>query len=295
MSKFTGAWPALVTPFTETNEVNVPILKELAEYLIQKGAAGFYLCGATGQGLSMSVAERKRVLETVLEQVGGRIPLISQVGCLSVPEAVDLARHAQEVGADGISSIILPGYRSQEGLLAYFATVAGAAPDLPFMAYILAPNVDTVAFVRWLLTIPNIAGIKYTGPDMYQLRQIIQLKNHDWTVFSGMDEQSVFAAMWGANGNIGSTVNVMPGLYGEIQRCVQNDDIDQAQALQLQANQVTETLHAFGFMGALRAAHGFLGFACGAPRLPALSLPAEKQEALKKRLETVNFFEVAAM
>ena len=75
MSKFTGAWPALVTPFTETNEVNSPVLKELAEYLIQKGAAGFYLCGATGQGLSMSVAERKRVLETVIEQVGGHIRL----------------------------------------------------------------------------------------------------------------------------------------------------------------------------------------------------------------------------
>jgi N-acetylneuraminate lyase len=200
MSKFTGAWPALVTPFTETNEVNLSVLEELAEYLIQKGAAGFYLCGATGQGLTMSVTERKRVLDAVLKQVGGRVPLISQIGCLSVPEAVDLARHAQDVGADAISSIIPPGYHSQESLLAYFATVAGAAPDLPFMAYILAPDVDTVAFVRQLLNIPNMAGIKYTGPDMYQLRQITQLRKRDWTVFSGMDEQSVFAAMWGANG-----------------------------------------------------------------------------------------------
>jgi N-acetylneuraminate lyase len=295
MSKFTGAWPALVTPFTETNQVNIPVLKELAEYLIQKRAAGFYLCGATGQGLSMSVVERKRVLEAVLEQVSGRIPIITQVGCLSVPEAADLAQHAREVGADAISSIIPPGYRNQESLFAYFATVAGAAPDLPFMAYILAPNVDTVAFMRELLNIPNMAGIKYTGPDMYQLRQIVQLRNDDWTVFSGMDEQSVFAAMWGANGNIGSTLNVMPGLYGEIQRLIQKGDLDQAQTLQFQANQVTETLHAFDFPGALRAAVGFLGFACGSPRLPALPLPAGEQEALREGLEAANFFEVVAM
>jgi dihydrodipicolinate synthase/N-acetylneuraminate lyase len=84
-------------------------------------------------------------------------------------------------------------------------------------------------------------------------------------------------------------------LYREIQRCVQNDEIDQAQGLQLQANQVTETLHAFGFMGALRVALDFLGFACGDPRLPALPMPPREQEAFKERLEVVNFFEVAAM
>jgi N-acetylneuraminate lyase len=293
MSKFTGAWPALVTPFTTTNHVNIPVLQELAEYLIQKGAAGFYLCGSTGQGLSMSLPERKLVLETVLEQVNGRIPIMTQVGCLSVPEAVDLARHAQEAGADAISSIIPPGYRSQEALFAYFAAVAGGAPDLPFLAYILSPNVDTVAFIRQLQTISNMAGIKYTGPNMYQMRQITQLRNHDWTVFSGMDEQCVFAAMWGSNGNIGSTLNVMPGLYREIHRSCHRGDIDRAQSLQLQANQITERLHDFGFMGALRAALGFLGLDCGDPRLPGLPLQAGEQKTLREQLEVVNFFAVA--
>jgi dihydrodipicolinate synthase/N-acetylneuraminate lyase len=130
---------------------------------------------------------------------------------------------------------------------------------------------------------------------MYQLRQIIQLRNHDWYVMSGMDEQSMFAAMWGANGHIGSTINVMPGLYREIQRAVHAGDIDRAQTLQLQANQVTETLHAFDLVGALRAALGFLGFDCGAPRLPGLPLPPEQSDAFRERLEAVNFFEIAAM
>jgi N-acetylneuraminate lyase len=292
MTKLTGVWPALVTPFTVDKQVNVTVLKELTEYLIQKGAGGFYICGATGQGLSMSVRERKLVLESVLDQTNGRIPVIAQVGCLAVPDAVELARHAQDAGAKAISSIIPPNYRNQESLISYFTMVAAAAPKIPFLAYILAPNVNTVAFVRALLQIPTFSGVKYTGPDMYQLRQIIGLRKNNWTVFAGMDEQSVLATMWGVDGSIGSTLNVMIGLYREIYNASRTEDYGRAQELQWQANQVTETLHAFGFMGSLRAALGFLGFDCGDPRLPALPLPAGKRQALREQLAAVNFFEL---
>ena len=288
-------WPALVTPFTQDDRINVPVLKELTEYLIQKGAGGFYVCGATGQGTSMSVVEREQVLESVLDKVNGRVPVIAQVGCLAVSEAVTLAQHAQAKGATAISSIIPPSYRDQRSLIAYFTAVARAAPTIPFLAYILAPNVSTVDFVRELQQIPNFAGVKYTGPDMYQLRQIINLRDYDWTVFAGMDEQLVFAAMWGIDGSIGSTLNVMTGLYREIFAACRQGEYYRAQALQLQANSVTETLHAFGFAGSLRAALGFLGFDCGNPRLPALPLPAGERQALRARLEEAGFLEIAAM
>jgi dihydrodipicolinate synthase/N-acetylneuraminate lyase len=76
MRTFGGAWVALVTPFTADNQVNVPVLQDLTEYLLGKGVEGLYLCGLTGQGMNMSVPERKLVVETVIGQVNKRVPAI---------------------------------------------------------------------------------------------------------------------------------------------------------------------------------------------------------------------------
>ena len=295
MRTFSGAWPALVTPFTGDNQVNVPVLKTLTEHLIEKQVGGFYLCGSTGQGLFMSVAERKLVVETVLTQVDGRAPIIVHIGSPVLPDAIDLARHAQAVGVDGVSSVLPPFYDDRQSLFQYFATLAGATPDLPFLPYIFGAKTNATVLMQMLLDIPNVAGTKYTGPNMYEFRHIVEMKQDGWTVFSGMDEQCIFAAMWGASGNIGSTLNLMPGIYREIGALCQAGDFARAQDLQLQVNRVTASLIGSGFMGSLYAALGFLGFDCGQPRLPAPSLPSSQKQALQTALDAVNFLEMATM
>ena len=107
---FYGAWPALVTPFTSEDTVNVKVVRDLVEYHLDKKVAGFYVCGRTGQGLAMSVAERQLVAETVIEHVRNRVPVIIHIGALAIQDALILARHARQSGADGISSIIPPYY-----------------------------------------------------------------------------------------------------------------------------------------------------------------------------------------
>jgi dihydrodipicolinate synthase/N-acetylneuraminate lyase len=99
MNQFHGAWPALLTPFTAGDQVNVAVLRRLVDYLIAQGSDGLYVCGSTGEGIYMTVAERKQVLETVLEQVDRRVPVIAHVGALVASDAVVLARHAQAAGA----------------------------------------------------------------------------------------------------------------------------------------------------------------------------------------------------
>ena len=99
MFSFSGAWPALVTPFTAEDKVNVGVLRELVEYLLDKRVGGFYVCGGTGEGLFMSPEERKLVTETVVDQVNGRVPVITHVGSMIVGDAIRLAEHAQAVGS----------------------------------------------------------------------------------------------------------------------------------------------------------------------------------------------------
>lgn len=295
MSQFSGAWPALVTPFSADGHVNVSVLRRLVDYLIGKGIGGFYVCGSTGEGVYMSVGERKLVLETVVEQANRRVPVIAHVGALVAGDAAALARHAQEAGADGVASIIPPLYANTQSIHDYYHGIAAAAPDLPLLTYIFGGPVDAVALMRALMDIPTLAGGKYTGPNMFEFRRIIDLGEGKWTLFSGMDEQCAFAAMFGSSGCIGSSLNYHPGAYREILGSVAHGDHARAVELQLQVNLTTAAMMEVGYLGALKTVMGWLGFDCGRGRLPNLPLPTEKAPALEAKLKAVGFFDLAAL
>jgi N-acetylneuraminate lyase len=101
--------------------------------------------------------------------------------------------------------------------------------------------------------------------------------------------------MFGSSGNIGSTLNFMPGVYREIHACCRNGDLERGRELQLQANKVTKVAISYGFPGALKEIMKILGFDCGKPRLPNLPLPAEKRDALRNELQAAGFSELADM
>ncbi len=289
MRTFSGVWPALVTPLTEAQTVNTAVLREIVAYLIGKGVDGFYVGGSTGEGIYLPVAARKRLIETVTAEIGGRVPFMVHVGATSVLDAVDLAHHAAEHGAAGISSVLPPLYHSLDSLQRYYETVAAAVPDLPLLGYLLNPSIDTLALMQRLLGIPNLGGAKYTGPNMYELRQIIDLGGGQWTVFSGMDEECLYAAMMGVSGNIGSTLNFMPGVYQHIWQNVRSGDLAAAQTLQVQANRVTAALISVGFAGALKVVMGKLGFDAGSPALPNLPLSEAQRRDLDRALAETDF------
>lgn len=297
MNKFSGAWPALLTPHDADGGVDVSALHDLVEYLLNQQVDGFYLCGSTGEGIYMTVSDRQLVTDKVVEQVQGRVPVITHIGCVATKDAVTLAKHARAAGVDGISSIIPPFYRSGPAALAYFSAIGEAVPELPLLPYIIGLPMDATALMRDLLTIPSVAGTKYTGPNMYELREILQMgdetRTHGWTVFSGMDEQCVFGAMFGAHGNIGSTLNFIPGPYKAIHAALQAGDLAAAKEWQLRANQITKIALSFGFPGAMCEIMRMLGVDCGEPVLPNLPLPAERRADLRAQLDAAGFAELA--
>jgi len=294
--QFHGAWPALITPATPERDVNVPVLRDLTAHLLDKGIGGLYVCGTTGEGVFMSVAERQLVAETVIDEVNGRVPTIVHVGSIGTRDAVILARHARDIGADGVASI-LPLYGA--GLAStylHYETIARTVPELPFYPYLFGGQTDAVSLLRELRQrIPNLAGAKYTGPNMHELQALVAMQDAGWTIFSGMDEQCAFAAMFGAKANIGSTLNVMPGVYREIRAACARGDLARARDVQAQANHVIRVWFEFGFNGAFRETLRRLGFDCGEPRLPHPPLPPERREALHAALEAAGFEEMTRM
>lgn len=304
VKNFKGAWPALITPSTPDGGVNLEIIPELVEYFISKNVSGLYLCGSTGEGTLLSTEERRSVAEAVIKVVNKRISIIVHVGSMNTRDSVHLAQHAQVSGADGISSILptVPG--GIEVTYKHFEAIAGAAPNLPFLPYLFGGQLDAFTLMEELLKrIPNISGAKYTGPNMYEMSRIIDHGNaergnaarEDWAIFSGMDEQCIFGLMMGTVGNIGSTLNPMPGVYCRLHELYRAGDAMAALELQKQVNQVTTILISHGFHGSLREAMKLIGFDCGEPRLPHLALTADQRKSLHKKLEEVNFSEIAAI
>jgi N-acetylneuraminate lyase len=293
---FHGAWPALITPTAPSGGVNYQVLRELTEYLIGKGSGGLYVCGSTGEGLLLTAEERTRVTEEVLDQARGRVPIIAHVGSVSTRQACELAAHAQKVGAAGISAILPTVGDGLSSTYLHYQAIAAAAPDLPFYPYLFGGQTDAVSLMTELRKrIPNVAGAKYTGPSMYDVKRLVDLGGDGWTIFSGMDEQCIYGAMSGAPANIGSTLNVMLGAYREVRRCYAAGDLAGANALQLRINRVTAALISAGFMGALREALRVIGFDCGDPRPPLMALAADKREGLRAQLAAAGFAELAAM
>lgn len=295
MINFKGFWPALLTPYTRDDQVNFTVLKELVDYFAGKGVTGLYICGSTGEGVFLSTVERLKIAKTVMSQVNGRFPVIVHVGASAIHESILLARQAADLHAAGISSITPPVVYNPAGIAPFLERLATSVPDLPFFPYLFGGSIDSMALLKKLAHIPNFAGTKYFGANMYEMGQIAAFRSQNWTVFSGMDEQAALGMMFGAHGIIGSTLNFMPGVYGKIFTHVNAGDTKIALEYQLRANRVTQIMLEMGFVGCMRAAMGKLGFEVGEPRLPNLPLAVEKRSGLLSRLAEAGFDELAAL
>lgn len=287
--KFNGTWPALVTPLDPDGKVNTSVIKDLVDYLLDKKVGGFYLCGATGQGIFLSVPERKRVLETVTHHIQDRVPVIVHTGSMVMHDAIDLTQHACENGASGISSIIPPLYKG-DSVYPYFEAVASAAQNLPLLPYLYGAG---EGLLHKLKQIPNVIGTKYTGPDMDELKRIIDIGGDEWIVFSGMDEHCVFCLMMGVSGNVGSSVNVLAGSYKKIHEYCASGNYDEGIALQLKINEVIKIFKFYGYPGALKEALRLLGMDCGIPVPPGLPVTKDKVKELHTKLDAIDFMSLA--
>ena len=294
MSHLAGAWPALMTPRQADGQPHPKALRALIRYLLQKEIGGFYVNGSTGEGIYMSVEERELVLDIALDEIAGAVPVVAHVGAVAAPDAFRLARHAQAAGAAGIASIVPPLYQSMEAITAYYRQLAACTPDLPFFMYLFGPVVPALALMHQGQDIPNLMGGKYTGPDMFDFARILAAghRRQNWYLSSGMDEMCLAAVMAGSCGNIGSTLNYMPGPYARIRALAQNGQYREAQDLQNAANQVTAVLIDHGFTGSLYAVMQMLGFDSGSPRLPHVGLQADQVQSLQAGLQDTRFDEL---
>ena len=289
-----GIWPALVTPFTDDGGTLAPArIEPLVRHLIDAGSGGFFVCGGTGEGSAMSVAERKSMAEATIAAVAGAVPLIFQVGATSTANAVELARHAAAAGADAVASVApVDRPNDLQAAVAHYAAI-GAATDLPFYVYWLAhtaaKEVTAEQFLEAMEAVPNFSGLKFTDSNFYLFQRLVQLGGERLNLISGPDEICLGGMVAGSDAAIGSTYNIMPRLFVEMRRLFEASDIRPAMALQARANVVISTLMRFDVLGAVKEILTMGGLPVGPVRPPRAALDDGDRAALRQALDDLGF------
>lgn len=290
MQEFHGIYPALITPFDKSGAVNGTVVKEIVDWHFETGVDGFYICGGTGEGLLLSLDERKAMLEATVRAADGRGKVIAHVATLDTATTIDLAKHAEANGAAAVS-VLPPIYYHVDppGLMEHYRMIASAT-QLPLFVYhipALTGKSMSVEEMRQLLEIPNISGLKFSDYDHFTMHRISLLRD-DLVVYSGNDDVFLSALNLGANGGIGLTYNFMPQIFVGIYQAFLADDIRRARDLQWKACAMIEAVLAVYPMGVAKAAMEHLGFDVGEPRRPLRPLTADETRLIVERMERLE-------
>jgi len=286
-----GVIPALLTPFTKGGkEVDYEKARALASRLAGQGVYGIFPCGTTGEGMLMTPAERKRLVEELVDEVGGRIKIIAHTGALDTPTTVDLTRHAMEAGA-AAAGVITPGFYTLDNasLEAHFKTVAAAVPGFPVLLYNLpgcAKNVLTPDLIVGLAkSVDNIVGLKDSGGSMQALSTVLARAPKGFNVINGVDEYSFQAYLTGANGSVSSTANVVPELFQSILDNVRAGNVRDGWASQIKLINACGLFRYGAMVAYYKEGLRLRGFDAGYVRPPQRELTQEEKTSFAKGLE----------
>lgn len=298
MKRFKGLVAAPFTPFKKTGAVDFAVIERLAASLEANRVSGAFVCGTTGEGVSMTTAERMKVAERWQASAGKKLRVIVHVGHTSLGDSRALAAHAQKIGAAAIGCMAPFCFKptKAEDLVAFCAEVAAAAPDLPFYYYhipcVTGVTIPAFDFLRTAADkIPNLAGIKFTHENLMDFSSCIRWEGGRFDALFGRDEMLLAGLSVGAAGAIGSTYNYAAPVYQRVIAAYARGDLAAAQAEQARANAMIAVLIRYGGMPpAGKAFMKAIGLDCGAVRLPLRSLTDGQAEALRSEAEEAGFF-----
>lgn len=273
MARFEGTFTVTVTPFSEDGRsVDEATLRRFVDWQISHGVHGLIPVASTGEFLSLSDDERRRVAEIVIDQTDGRVPVLVGAGAESTWEVVRYSREAEALGADGV--LIIPPFYStptEDELYQHYRTI-GESISIPIMLYNnpATSNVDMLPpLVARLSEIDNVSYIKESTLDATRVRDIIRLSDGRMSVFGGILGYESFL-----NGAVGWTAvgcNLMPREFSDMYRfCVEKKDIEAASALYDRIKPVIDLVGQDRYVSATKSALALMGLPVGPPRPPRL-------------------------
>ncbi|MFC1601343.1 dihydrodipicolinate synthase family protein [Candidatus Sumerlaeota bacterium] len=288
-----GLIAAPLTGYHPDGSVNLEVAHRYAEMLHTNGVAGAFVNGTTGEGMSLTVKERRELAERWVAAAPAGFKIIIHVGHTCQAESQALAAHAMEIGAYGIGEIgpVFFQPATVDALVDYCAVTAACAPELPYYYYHM-PSMSHVelAMVEFLdlasVAIPNLAGIKFTYEDLADYEGCRRVADGKYDILFGRDEILIEGLKLGASGAVGSTYNIIASLYHELITAFHAGDLAEAQRLQAISADTCRIMAATGGFGsAMKAVLKMIGLELGGMRRPQFNLSSEMVGQLEQDLQ----------
>ena len=293
-----GLIAAPFTPMHADGSLNLDIIPAYYQMLKDNGITGAFICGSTGEGVSLTTNEKKLVAEAWASctKQDKEFKVMTLLGGTSISDCKDLARHAREIGLYAVS-FTAPFYfkpADVDVLAKICEEIAAEVPDMPFYYYHI-PVLTGVGFAMFDLLravdgkIPNFAGVKYTHEDFMDFLSCLHFQNGKYDMLWGRDENMLPALSLGAKGAVGSTFNYAAPLYYNLIDAFNKNDLKKAQQLQQQSIDMIRLLGKYGGIATGKAYMKIIGVDCGEFRLPVRNMTTEKFNSFKEDVEQVNF------
>ena len=295
-SEIRGIIPPILTPMFDDFEqsVNHSELRNQVERLLRGGVHGLFPVGTNGEAYILSMKEKEEILETVIDQVKGRVPVYAGTGCISTADTVRMSKIAQKLGADALS-VITPSFAaaSQKELYDHYVTVAKAV-DLPIILYNIPPRTGNKLLPETVQAlcrdVDNIVGAKDSSGDIENLKAYIRLTKEldkDIAILAGNDGAILTCLKEGGSGGIAGRANLWPNALASIYDRFNAGDLEGAQQAQ-DAIGALQTVFKYGNPNTIiKKAVAILGYPVGECRAPFNYVPDEGIEALKQVLNDV--------
>ena len=284
---FTGAGVALVTPFREDGSVNIPLFESLIDVQLANETAAVVVCGTTGEGSTLTVNERTALFECAAARVNGRVPVICGTGSNSTSFCLQLAKTAEECGAD-YHLMVTPYYNktSQQGLIRHYYTLADALQK-PIIVYNVPSrtgmNITPKTYAE-LAKHDNIIAVKEADPDIGKLTESIARCGDTLTFYSGNDDLTVAACVVGCKGTISVLSNVFPRFTQRLNMLAVQGDIEHAAAMQRKAVALNKALFCDVNPIPVKYAMQIHGFTVGDCRLPLTTLNEDHKRNVREAM-----------
>ncbi len=291
MKRLRGVVPAMLTHFDRSGGIDESATREHLDFLVDSGVHGIFALGTTGEFFTMEAQERRRVAELVVEGADGRIPVYVHVGANSTRGTVALARHAREIGADGIAAVTPYFFGlSQECLIGYYEELASSVGgDFPVYLYNIpgcAGNDMSEETVLALSKIPNIVGVKSSTPDFLRGLELARRAAPGFDVIVGHDTAFLAALSCGIPGCISGNANAIPELFVRLYDAFRAGDLDAARESDRQIARLATLMKNGRNFSYLRATLARRGLSTSYSRPPLPNIFAAEENALYPQLDS---------
>jgi len=289
---FRGTGTALVTPFKKDGSVDEVVLRELVERQIRAGVEALVPVGSTGEGATLGEEEQAHVIEVVVDQTRGRIPVIGGASSNATGKAVALAKEAKRRGADAILTVA-PFYNkpTQEGLYQHFSAIADSV-EIPIVIYNVpgrtASNIEAATALRLAEEIPYIAGVKEASGNLAQIMEILHHRPAGFGVWSGDDNMTLPLVALGADGIISVVSNEVPAEFSGMVRLALKGKFEKAREMHFRLLALMNANFVESNPIPVKAAMARMGLLEETYRLPLTHLGEGSRPKLEKALKQLK-------